>query len=61
MSTDRSFMKKIEGVAPLGKQRIADAIERHQISSRKDKKFHEEASIVRAADFIGQLGDPQLH
>jgi hypothetical protein len=51
-------MRRIEGVASLDKQRIADAIEGTRFPPRKDQKVHEEASIVRAADFIGQLGDP---
>jgi hypothetical protein len=58
---DRSklyVMKRIEGIAPLNKQRIADAIEGTRFPPGKDWECDEEASIVRAADFIGQLGDP---
>ena len=58
---DRSklyVMRRIEGVAPLDKQRIADAIEGTRFPPEADQQFDEEASIVRAADFIGQLGDP---
>ena len=51
---DRSklyVMKRVEGIALLDKQRIADP-------PVNEQKLHEEASILRAADFIGQLGDP---
>ena len=58
---DRSklyVMRRIEGIAPLNKQRIADAIEGTRFPPRADQQYDEAASIVRAADFIGQLGDP---
>jgi len=58
---DRSklyVMRRIEGIAPLDKQRIADAIEGTRFPPREGQEYDEEASIVRAADFIGQLGDP---
>jgi hypothetical protein len=58
---DRSklyVMKRIEGMAPLNRQRIADAIEGTRFPPQQGQEFDEEASIVRAADFIGQLGDP---
>jgi len=58
---DRSklyVMQRIEGIAPLDKQRIADAIEGTRFPSIEGQEYDEEASIVRAADFIGQLGDP---
>jgi hypothetical protein len=61
---DRSklyVMERIEGMAPLNKQRIADAIEGTRFPPTVGDEGHkgdEEASIVRAADFIGQLGDP---
>ena len=57
---DRSklyVMKRIEGL-PLNKQRIADAIEGTRFPPIEGQEFDHEASIVRAADFIGQLGDP---
>jgi hypothetical protein len=57
---DRSklyVMKRIEGL-PLNKQRIADAIEGTRFPPIEGQEFNHEASIVRAADFIGQLGDP---
>jgi hypothetical protein len=58
---DRSklyVMQRIEGMAPLNRQRIADAIEGTRFPPRPGQEFDDEASIVRAADFIGQLGDP---
>lgn len=58
---DRSklyVMKLIEGVPALDKQRIADAIEGTRFPPLAGQHYDEEASIVRAADFIGQLGDP---
>jgi hypothetical protein len=58
---DRSklyVMRRVEGIAPLNKQRIVDAIEGTRFPPRADQQWDEEASIVRAADFIGQLGDP---
>jgi len=58
---DRSklyVMERIEGIAPLNKQRIALAIEGTRFPPIEGQQYGEEASIVRAADFIGQLGDP---
>ena len=58
---DRSklyVMQRIDGIAALNKQRIADAIEGTRFPPREGQEYDEEASIVRAADFIGQLGDP---
>jgi len=58
---DRSklyVMQRIEGLAPLNKQRIADAIEGTRFPPVAGQECNEEASIVRAADLIGQLGDP---
>ena len=58
---DRSklyVMQRINGNVPLDRQRIADAIEGTRFPAREGQLFDEEASIVRAADFIGQLGDP---
>jgi hypothetical protein len=58
---DRSklyVMKRVEGVPLLNRQRIADAIEGTRFPPQEGQEFGEEASIVRAADFIGQLGDP---
>jgi hypothetical protein len=58
---DRSklyVMERIEGLAPLDRQRIAHAIEGTRFPPVEGQQYDEEASIVRAADFIGQLGDP---
>src|SRR5271169_287944 len=58
---DRSklyVMKRAQGIALINRQRIADAIEGTRFPHREGQEFGEEASIVRAADFIGQLGDP---
>jgi hypothetical protein len=44
-------------VPPLDKQRIADAIEGTRFPPLAGQQFGEEASMVRAADFIG-TGDP---
>jgi hypothetical protein len=61
---DRSklyVMERIEGIALLDKQRIARAIEGTRFPPSvpgEDPEYDEEASIVRAADLIGQLGDP---
>lgn len=58
---DRSklyVMQRIDSISPLDKQRIADAIEGTRFPPREGQQYDEEASIVRAADFIGQLGDP---
>ena len=58
---DRSklyVMRRIGGIGPLDKQRIADAIEGTRFPPRPDQQFDEVASILRAADFVGQLGDP---
>jgi hypothetical protein len=58
---DRSklyVMQRIAAIAPLDEQRIADAIEGTRFPPQAGQQYGEEASIVRAADFIGQLGDP---
>ena len=58
---DRSklyVMQRIKAIAPLDEQRIADAIEGTRFPPEPGQQYGEEASIVRAADFIGQLGDP---
>jgi hypothetical protein len=51
-------MRRIDDCVPLDKQRIANAIEGTRFPPREGQEYDEEASIVRAADFIGQLGDP---
>jgi hypothetical protein len=58
---DRSklyVMNRIDGMAPLDKERIAHAIEGTRFPPEEGQEFDAEQSIVRAADFIGQLGDP---
>jgi hypothetical protein len=58
---DRSklyVMNRIEGLEPLDNKRIADAIEGTRFPPAAGHECGEEAGIVRAADLIGQLGDP---
>jgi hypothetical protein len=58
---DRSklyIMERVESDPLLDKQRIADAIEGTRFPPLEGQQYSEEASIVRAADLIGQLGDP---
>lgn len=58
---DRSklyVMERIASISPLDTQRIALAIEGTRFPPVEGQDFGEDASIVRAADFIGQLGDP---
>lgn len=60
---DRSklyVMERMEAIALLDWRRIARAIEgtRFPPNSAEESEDDEEASIVRAADLIGQLGDP---
>jgi hypothetical protein len=61
---DRSkmfVMERIEGVAQLDKRRIARAIEGTRFPSSlpsENEECDEEAALLRAADLIGQLGDP---
>ena len=61
---DRSkmfVMERIEGMAQLDKRRIARAVEgtRFPVSiPSEDEECDEEAALLRAADLIGQLGDP---
>jgi hypothetical protein len=58
---DRSKLYVIERMraSPLfNHQRIASAIEGTRFPAEEGQVYDEEASIVRAADLIGQLGDP---
>jgi hypothetical protein len=58
---DRSklyIMERVDGVPLLDKERIAANIEGTRFPPIEGQQYSEEASIVRAADLIGQLGDP---
>jgi hypothetical protein len=58
---DRSklyVMNRFIGMEPLDQRRIALAIEGTRFPPLQGQSFDEEQSIVRAADLIGQLGDP---
>jgi hypothetical protein len=61
---DRSkmyVMERIEGMALLDKRRIARAVEGTRFPSSipgEQEECDEEAALLRAADLIGQLGDP---
>jgi hypothetical protein len=58
---DRSklyVMQRLAGVPGLDHERIASAIEGTRFPARAGQDYDEDASILRAADFIGQLGDP---
>jgi hypothetical protein len=61
---DRSkmfVMERFERIEVLDKQRIAQAVEGTRFPSNvpsEDEECHEEAALLRAADLIGQLGDP---
>ena len=54
-------MERIEGIVALDKRRIARAVEGTRFPSSfpsEDEEVDEEAALLRAADLIGQLGDP---
>ena len=58
---DRSklfVLERVKTIAPLNAKRIAAAIEGTRFPPLEGQQYDEEASILRAADFIGQLGDP---
>jgi len=58
---DRSklyVLERIKAIAPLDAKRIAAAIEGTRFPPLQGQQYDEEASILRAADLIGQLGDP---
>ncbi len=44
--------------SPSISERIASAIEGTRFPAREGQEYDAEASLLRAADFIGQLGDP---
>ena len=54
-------MERIDGIAHLDKGRIARAIEGTRFPATipsEEEEVDEEAALLRAADLIGQLGDP---
>lgn len=61
---DRSkmfVMERIDGIELLDKRRIARAVEGTRFPSNvpsENEEYDEEAALLRAADLIGQLGDP---
>jgi len=58
---DRSKLyveQRLLPVEGLDSKRIARAIEGTRFPAREGQGYDEDASILRAADFIGQLGDP---
>ena len=61
---DRSkmfVMERLEGITQLDKHRVARAIEGTRfpaLVASEQEKYDEEATLLRAADLIGQLGDP---
>src|SRR5262249_12500819 len=61
---DRSklyIMERIQGIAELDAERIARAVEGSRFPSSMPadvERIDEEAALLRAADLIGQLGDP---
>src|SRR6201987_5243165 len=61
---DRSkmyVMERIDGIAQLDKRRIARAVEGTRFPTSipsEQEEVDEEAALLRAADLIGQLGDP---
>ncbi len=58
---DRSklyVLERVKTIVPLNAKRIAAAIEGTRFPPLEGQQYDEEASILRAADFIGQLGDP---
>ena len=51
-------MNRLEHFPELDRDRIARAIEGTRFPPRPGQEYDDDASILRAADFIGQLGDP---
>ena len=50
--------RRLRHIPGLDPERIARAIEGTRFPAREGQEYDHEASILRAADFIGQLGDP---
>ncbi|WP_407166185.1 metal-dependent phosphohydrolase [Bradyrhizobium sp. ORS 111] len=58
---DRSklyVLDRLAAVIPIDRERIARNIEGTRFPALEGQEYDDEAAIVRAADFIGQLGDP---
>jgi len=58
---DRSklyMQRRLEGFEVFNRERILSAIEGTRFPPREGQQYDAEASLLRAADFIGQLGDP---
>ena len=58
---DRSKLyvtRRLRHIPGLDPDRVARAIEGTRFPAREGQDYDDEASILRAADFIGQLGDP---
>ncbi|MGY3037421.1 hypothetical protein ACVIIV_006591 [Bradyrhizobium sp. USDA 4354] len=58
---DRSKLfvrRRLPPIRGLDSERIARAIEGTRFPAHEGQEYDDEASILRAADFIGQLGDP---
>jgi hypothetical protein len=58
---DRSKLfarRRLPPVRGIDSERIARAIEGTRFPAQEGQEYDDEASILRAADFIGQLGDP---
>lgn len=58
---DRSKLyvtRRLRHIPGLDPERIARAIEGTRFPAQQGQDYDDEASILRAADFIGQLGDP---
>jgi hypothetical protein len=58
---DRSklyMQRRLEGFEVFNRERILSAIEGTRFPPREGQEYDAEASLLRAADFIGQLGDP---
>ena len=58
---DRSKLyvtRRLRHIPGLDPERIARAIEGTRFPAQQGQEYDDESSILRAADFIGQLGDP---
>jgi hypothetical protein len=54
----RYVLERMQDLAQIDAKRVAAAIEGTRFPPVEGQQWDVEASIVRAADFIGQLGDP---